>query len=132
MRRLLLASALVALALPAPLGAQEMTDRIVINGYTNFEFSKQLSAQGKGDKNGSLARFGDVDADRWRHTLRKASGLLKDSPEIQVSELELSAWHRQQRFLADRSRSPHWPRRDRRRDQWPDYLPTMLCHLLPR
>ncbi len=54
----------------------------------------------KGDKNGSLARFGDVDADRWRHTLRKASGLLKDSPEIQVSEIEISAWHRQQRFVS--------------------------------
>jgi hypothetical protein len=34
--------------------AQEMSDRLVINGYTNFEFSKQLSKDGKGDKNGSF------------------------------------------------------------------------------
>lgn len=31
-----------------------MSDRLVINGYTNFEFSKQLSKEGKGDKNGSF------------------------------------------------------------------------------
>ncbi len=50
----LLAIALAALALASPLSAQEMADRIVINGYTNFEFEKQISKQGKGDKNGSF------------------------------------------------------------------------------
>ncbi|MEO8362461.1 MAG: hypothetical protein ABI672_20715 [Vicinamibacteria bacterium] len=34
--------------------AQEMADRIVINGYTNFEFSKQISKEGLGDKNASF------------------------------------------------------------------------------
>ncbi len=53
-----------------------------------------------GTVDGKLARFPEVDVDKWRHTLRKASGLLKDSPEIQVSEIELSAWHRQQRFVS--------------------------------
>jgi hypothetical protein len=48
----LLAAALFLAALPA--AAQEMADRIVINGYTNFEFSKQLSKDGAGDKNGSF------------------------------------------------------------------------------
>lgn len=54
----------------------------------------------KGARSGELARFPEVDLDRWRHTLRKASGLLKQSPEIQVSEIEFSAWHRQQRFVS--------------------------------
>ncbi len=49
-----LAAAALALALPFPAAAQEMADRIVINGYTNFEFSKQLSKEGAGDKNGSF------------------------------------------------------------------------------
>lgn len=49
-----------------------------------------------GIRDGKLTRFPELDVDRWHHTLRKASGLLKESPEIQVSELELSAWHRQQ------------------------------------
>ena len=49
-----LAAAALALALPLPAAAQEMADRIVINGYTNFEFSKQLSKEGAGDKNGSF------------------------------------------------------------------------------
>ncbi len=43
-----------ALALTVPATAQEMADRIVINGYTNFEFSKQLSKEGAGDKHGSF------------------------------------------------------------------------------
>jgi predicted Zn-dependent protease len=57
-------------------------------------------ARAAGERDGELRRFPDVDVDRWRHTLRKASGLLKQSPEIQVSEMEFSAWHRQQRFLS--------------------------------
>jgi hypothetical protein len=44
----------LALALAIPARGQEMGDRIVINGYTNFEFSKQISKEGKGDKNGSF------------------------------------------------------------------------------
>jgi hypothetical protein len=44
----------LALALAASAPAQEMADRIVINGYTNFEFSKQISKEGAGDKNGSF------------------------------------------------------------------------------
>jgi hypothetical protein len=52
--RLPKAAALVILALSVPASAQELTDRIVINGYTNFEFEKQVSKQGKGDKNGSF------------------------------------------------------------------------------
>ena len=57
-------------------------------------------AKNVGERDGKLDRFTDVDVDRWRHTLRKASGLLKASPEIQVSEMEFSAWHRQQRFIS--------------------------------
>ena len=53
MRRLL-AGGILAVALSSPLSAQELMDRIVINGYTNFEFSKQLSKEGPGDKNGSF------------------------------------------------------------------------------
>lgn len=47
---------LMALAFSAaPMsGAQEMADRVVINGYTNFEFSKQISKAGRGDKAGSF------------------------------------------------------------------------------
>jgi opacity protein-like surface antigen len=44
----------LALALGAPVAAQEMGDRVVINGYTNFEFEKQISKQGNGDKNGAF------------------------------------------------------------------------------
>jgi len=47
-------AALAALALSPSLEAQELTDRIVINGYTNFEFEKQISKEGNGDKNGSF------------------------------------------------------------------------------
>jgi hypothetical protein len=53
MKRSWVAAILLMAATPsAP--AQEMTDRVVINGYTNFEFSKQLSKEGAGDKNGSF------------------------------------------------------------------------------
>jgi hypothetical protein len=52
--RILGVAALLALALPAPVRSQEISDRIVINGYTNFEFSKQVSQEGDGDKNGSF------------------------------------------------------------------------------
>src|SRR5580765_1896442 len=53
MRRLL--TAVLAFSVFGPLAqAQEMADRIVINGYTNFEFEKQISKEGKGDKNGSF------------------------------------------------------------------------------
>ncbi len=48
------AAAVAVLVFPSLAPAQEMADRIVINGYTNFEFSKQLSKDGKGDKNGSF------------------------------------------------------------------------------
>jgi hypothetical protein len=49
-------AALLFIVLPSaiPVSAQELTDRIVINGYTNFEFEKQVSKEGKGDKNGSF------------------------------------------------------------------------------
>lgn len=53
MRRLSLAGVLLV-ALSSPVAAQELMDRIVINGYTNFEFSKQISKEGLGDKNGSF------------------------------------------------------------------------------
>ncbi|MBK5256654.1 MAG: hypothetical protein JJE39_11520, partial [Vicinamibacteria bacterium] len=53
-KRILAAAALVASLLPSPVFAQELSDRIVINGYTNFEFSKQVSKEGGGDKNGSF------------------------------------------------------------------------------
>ena len=49
-----LAVFVLALAMTPAARAQEMTDRVVINGYTNFEFSKQVSKEGKGDKNGSF------------------------------------------------------------------------------
>lgn len=50
---------LVALVLlastSAPVAAQDfLFDRITINGYTNFEFEKQLSDKGAGDRNGSF------------------------------------------------------------------------------
>jgi len=54
----------------------------------------------RGEKAGKLSRFPDFDVDRFTHTLRRASALLKKSPEIQVSEIELSASHRQQRFVS--------------------------------
>jgi hypothetical protein len=50
----LLAAALVALLFAPKAIAQELGDRIVINGYTNFEFSKQVSKEGRGDKTGSF------------------------------------------------------------------------------
>jgi len=53
MKRLAVFTALALAFLPSA-GAQEMADRIVINGYTNFEFSKQLSKDGDGDKKGSF------------------------------------------------------------------------------
>lgn len=53
MRRFAAASVLLIATTPGAL-AQEMADRVVINGYTNFEFSKQLSKEGNGDKNGSF------------------------------------------------------------------------------
>jgi hypothetical protein len=39
---------------PAPVRAQELGERITINGYTNFEYEKQISKNGRGDKNGSF------------------------------------------------------------------------------
>ncbi len=53
MRRFSLAGVLLV-ALSTPVAAQELMDRIVLNGYTNFEFSKQISKEGLGDKNGSF------------------------------------------------------------------------------
>lgn len=53
MRRVF-AAVLFALAFSTVAQAQETADRIVINGYTNFEFSKQISKAGNGDKNGSF------------------------------------------------------------------------------
>lgn len=53
MRRFFTAVLLGVAAAPLAL-AQELSDRLVINGYTNFEFSKQLSREGAGDKNGSF------------------------------------------------------------------------------
>ena len=53
MRRVF-AAVLFALAFSTAAQAQETADRIVINGYTNFEFSKQISKAGNGDKNGSF------------------------------------------------------------------------------
>lgn len=65
------------------------------------EARKQASrVKAKGARAGKLSRFPDLDVEKWRHTLRKASELLKSCPEIQVSEIELSAWHRQQQFLS--------------------------------
>jgi hypothetical protein len=52
--RILAAAGLTALAASPPALAQEVSDRIVINGYTNFEFSKQVSTEGDGDRNGSF------------------------------------------------------------------------------
>ena len=47
--------ATVALLTAAPLRGQDsLFDRITINGYTNFEFEKQLSKEGAGDPNGSF------------------------------------------------------------------------------
>ena len=50
-----LAASLLACASLAPkAAAQDFFDRIRINGYTSFEFEKQLDKQGNGDKNGSF------------------------------------------------------------------------------
>ena len=47
--------ALLTFLLPAiPSAAQEWGERVVINGYTNFEFEKQISKEGAGDKKGSF------------------------------------------------------------------------------
>ena len=50
----LLPAALLPLVLAASVQAQELGDRVVINGYTNFEFEKQISKEGNGDKKGSF------------------------------------------------------------------------------
>lgn len=55
--------------------------------------------EGRRVRAGKLAKFEELDVDRWMHVLRKASALLRGFPEIQVSELELAAWHSQQRFV---------------------------------
>lgn len=55
-RQAALVGVTLGLAVPAP--AQELFDRIRINGYTSFEFEKQLSEEGAGDPNGSF----DADA----------------------------------------------------------------------
>jgi len=44
----------IMLAAGLPLSAQEIFDRITINGYTSFEFEKQLDQDGNGDPNGSF------------------------------------------------------------------------------
>ncbi|MEO8501458.1 MAG: hypothetical protein ABI565_11130, partial [Vicinamibacteria bacterium] len=44
----------LAVAFSVPASAQEMADRIVINGYTNFEFEKRISKEGGGDPTGSF------------------------------------------------------------------------------
>lgn len=54
----------------------------------------------EGVRAGKLSRTASLDADRWRYLLRKASAVLRAHPEIQVSELGISAWHRQQRFIS--------------------------------
>jgi len=54
MRRTLALLAVSGLLTPSPVLSQEISDRLVINGYTNFEFSKQVSKEGDGDKNGSF------------------------------------------------------------------------------
>lgn len=47
--------ATVLLVPSPPVQAQDsLLDRITLNGYTNFEFEKQLSEQGAGDPNGSF------------------------------------------------------------------------------
>jgi len=54
-RRWSLAVAACLAGAAAPARAQDfLFDRITINGYTNFEFEKQLSSQGAGDPNGSF------------------------------------------------------------------------------
>jgi TldD protein len=57
-------------------------------------------ARGEPVRTGRLQRFTELDTDYWRHVLRRASALLRDCPDIQVSELELAAWHSQQRFVS--------------------------------
>lgn len=52
--RKVLATTLALCVLGTVARAQEMGDRVVINGYTNFEFEKQVSKEGRGDKNGSF------------------------------------------------------------------------------
>ena len=54
-RRRVLALAAAAL-LTGALGARadDIRDRITVNGFTNFEFEKQLEKLGYGDKNGSF------------------------------------------------------------------------------
>jgi len=51
--RVSLAAVLCAALVPSA-RADELTDRITINGYTNFEFEKQLGDEGFGDPNGSF------------------------------------------------------------------------------
>ncbi|MBK8590823.1 MAG: hypothetical protein IPN77_17135 [Sandaracinaceae bacterium] len=54
----------------------------------------------EGERYSRLERYPELDVERWRHVLKRASSLLRNSPDIQVSEIELSAWHRQQRFVS--------------------------------
>ena len=50
----LVAVALLGLGTALPASANELMERITINGYTNFEFEKQLGDEGFGDPNGSF------------------------------------------------------------------------------
>jgi len=50
----LTAALLACASLGTEAAAQDFFDRIRINGYTSFEFEKQLSKQGNGDKHGSF------------------------------------------------------------------------------
>jgi hypothetical protein len=50
----LTAALLACASLASDAAAQDFFDRIRINGYTSFEFEKQLSKQGNGDKHGSF------------------------------------------------------------------------------
>ena len=54
----------------------------------------------EGERGGRLVRFPELDLDRWEATLRRSSSLFRASPDVQVAELELSVWHRQQRFVS--------------------------------
>ncbi|MEZ4330026.1 MAG: TldD/PmbA family protein [Polyangiales bacterium] len=54
----------------------------------------------EGERHGELTRYPELDVERWHRVLKRASALLRGTPDIQVAEIELSAWHRQQRFVS--------------------------------
>lgn len=67
--------------------------------YVDEQRGLASKVKAKGVRSAKIRRFPEVDVDYWTWLIRKASGLLKSCPAIQVSDFEFVAWHRQQMFV---------------------------------